>query len=66
MAQYRDEPLGFVSPATIRRELVILSHHLSVARKVWGLAGLGNPVQSIRLPSGGEFPGIAVRRGEIS
>ncbi|KGA94270.1 hypothetical protein LptCag_1033 [Leptospirillum ferriphilum] len=37
-----------------------------MARKVWGLAGLGNPVQSIRLPSGGEFPGIAVRRGEIS
>jgi hypothetical protein len=52
IAEYRDERLGSVSPATVRRELVILSHLFTVASKEWGMSGLGNPVQSIRLPSG--------------
>ena len=52
IAEYRDERLGSVSPATVRRELVILSHLFTVASKEWGMTGLGNPVQSIRLPSG--------------
>ena len=52
IAEYRNERLETISPATVRRELVILSHLFTVASKEWGMAGLGNPVQSIRLPSG--------------
>lgn len=52
IAEYRDERLESVSPATVRRELVILSHLFTVVSKEWGMSGLGNPVQSIRLPSG--------------
>ena len=52
IAEYRDERLATVSPATVRRELVILSHLFTVASKEWGMSGLGNPVQAIRLPSG--------------
>ena len=53
IAQYRDERLqNGLSEATIRRELVVLSHVFEVARKEWGMEGLMNPVKAIRLPSG--------------
>ena len=52
IAEYRDERSQSVSEATVRRELTILSHLFEVARKEWGMEGLANPVQSIRLPSG--------------
>ena len=52
IAEYRDERSQSVSEATVRRELTILSHLFEVARKEWGMEGLMNPVQSIRLPSG--------------
>ena len=52
IAEYRDERAKSVSEATVRRELTILSHLFEVARKEWGMEGLLNPVQSIRLPSG--------------
>ena len=52
IAEYRDERAQLVSGATVRRELTILSHLFDVARKEWGMEGLVNPVQSIRLPSG--------------
>ena len=52
IAEYRDERLESVTPATVRRELVIISHLFTVLSKEWGMSGLGSPVQSIRLPSG--------------
>ncbi len=52
IAEYRDERSQSVTDATIRRELTILSHLFEVVRKEWGMEGLLNPVQSIRLPPG--------------
>ncbi len=59
IAQYRDERLQIgLSEATIRRELVVLSHVFELARKEWGMEGLMNPVKAIRLP-----PGRGIVRG---
>lgn len=49
IASYRDERLKKVSPATVKRDLVILSHLFEVVRKEWGIHVL-NPVRDIRLP----------------
>ena len=52
MASYRDERLksGY-STNSIRLELAIISHLFEIARKEWGMEGIGNPVKSIRLPT---------------
>ena len=52
IAEFRDERLGEVSEATVRRELVILSNLFEIVRKEWGMGGIQNPVRSINLPSG--------------
>ncbi len=52
IAKYRDDRLKNVSEATLRREFTILSHVFKIAIKEWGMAGLANPVEAIRLPSG--------------
>ncbi len=52
IARYRDERLKKVSSATVKRDLVILSHLFEVARKEWGIH-TGNPVRDIRLPANG-------------
>jgi integrase len=49
IARYRDERLKKVSPATVKRDLVIVSHLFEVARKEWGLPVL-NPVRDIKTP----------------
>ena len=49
MARYRDERLKKVVPATVKRDLVILSHLFEVARKEWGLY-VQNPVRDIKVP----------------
>jgi len=49
IARYRDARLKKVSPATVKRELVIISHLLEVARKEWGIQ-VTNPVRDIKLP----------------
>ena len=51
IAVYRDYRLKEVSPATLRRELTILSSVFKYAIKEWGMGGLVNPVEAIRLPS---------------
>lgn len=38
--------------STIRLELSIISHLFVIARKEWNMAGLINPIQDIRMPSG--------------
>jgi len=49
IARYRDARLKKVSPATVKRELVIISHLFEVARKEWGIH-VTNPVRDIKLP----------------
>jgi len=50
VAKYRDEKLNTVSPATVRRERVILRSILNVAIKDWGVCLPSNPVSQITIP----------------
>lgn len=50
IARYRDDRLKQVSTASAKRELVILSHAISVAIKDWGYNLPNNPCQQIRKP----------------
>ena len=66
IAVYRDYRLKEVSPATLRRELTILSSVFKYAIKEWGMGGLVNPVESIRLPSArGEIRDRRLLPGEL-
>jgi integrase len=49
-AKLRDERLQDVSPATVRRDLILLSHVFSVAQREWSL-NIANPIEAIRKPS---------------
>lgn len=51
LAAWRDSRLQTVKPGTVVRELALISHVFTVARKEWGMAGLSNPVEDIRKPS---------------
>ncbi|WP_244161073.1 site-specific integrase [Pseudomonas anguilliseptica] len=52
MASYRDERLAEgLAPATVRRELALISHVFTIARKEWRMESLNNPVELIRQPS---------------
>jgi integrase len=50
IAKYRDHRLKEVSPASLKRELVILSRVLTLASRDWGVALPQNPVKMITLP----------------
>jgi integrase len=50
VAKYRDLRLKEVSPASLKRELKILSRVLTLASKDWGIAVPQNPVTMITLP----------------
>ena len=53
MATYRDAELkAGKSTATVRLNLALISHLYTVASKDWGIEGLKNPCQSIRMPKG--------------
>lgn len=49
LAEWRDERLKSVSPATVRRDLDIISAAINIARKDWGIH-MENPVLSMRRP----------------
>lgn len=51
VASYRDERLKEVGPATVVRELTILSHALDLAQKEWGIYLPRNPVKLVRRPA---------------
>ena len=54
IAEWRDERLAAGrAPTMVRNNLVIISHLYTVARTDWGMTGLSNPVQDIRLPKPG-------------
>lgn len=50
IAKWRDDRLTTVSPATVRRELVVLGHVFTIARKDWGMESLVNPVEGTTRP----------------
>ena len=52
MAQYRDERLVDVVPATVVRDFAMLSAVINHSRREWGIA-ITNPVALIRKPSAG-------------
>ena len=49
LAKIRDAWAHEVAPATVRNRFALLSHLLTVARREWGMAALGNPTQDVRL-----------------
>lgn len=52
MARYRDVRLEEgLAPSTVRRELALISHVFTIARKEWRMESLSNPVELIRQPS---------------
>lgn len=52
MASYRDTRLEEgLAPSTVRRELALISHVFTIARKEWRMESLSNPVELIRQPS---------------
>lgn len=52
MANYRDTRLGEgLAHSTVRRELALISHVFTIARKEWRMESLSNPVELIRQPS---------------
>ena len=50
VASYRDIRLQEVSPASLKRELTILSRVLTIASRDWGISIPQNPVKMISLP----------------
>ena len=53
VCKYRDARLKVVSPASLKRELVILSSVLNTAIKEWGINLQNNPVSLVSLPKVG-------------
>jgi hypothetical protein len=51
LATYRDMRLLSVKPGTVRRELSLLHHALSIAQREWGVGLLRNPVELVSLPA---------------
>ena len=51
LAKWRDARLETARPSTVVRELALISHIFTVARKDWGMEGLLNPAMEIRKPS---------------
>jgi integrase len=48
-AKWRDARLKSVSPATLHRDLSIISHLFTICNKEWGIS-VANPLQNIRKP----------------
>jgi integrase len=51
LSSYRDERLLEVAPATVVRELNLLSHAIDTARRDWGIHLVQNPCKLVRRPS---------------
>ena len=52
LAALRLKRIQEVSPATVRKELYLISAIFETARREWGFGNLKNPVGDIRIPSG--------------
>lgn len=64
LATYRDRRLEVAKPATVHRELALVSHVLDVARRDWGIVMAANPVCQIRKPSPGAARDRRIGPGE--
>lgn len=65
LAAYRDQQReAGKSDATIRLNLMILSHLFETARKEWGMEGLPNPCRSITMPTGSKQRDRRLEDGE--
>jgi integrase len=50
LATYRDDRLQAVKPASVIRELALISHVFNIARREWQMENLSNPVELVRKP----------------
>ena len=64
LCKYRDIRLKVVSPASLKRELVILSSVLNTAIKEWGINLQQNPVAMVSLPKIGSGRDRRLEQGE--
>jgi integrase len=64
LCKYRDTRLGTVSPASLKRELVILSSVINTAIKEWGINLQSNPVSMVSLPKVGRGRDRRLEAGE--
>jgi integrase len=64
IAKYRDIRLKVVTPASLKRELKILSRILTIASKDWGIALPQNPVGMISLPKADKVRTRRLEAGE--
>jgi integrase len=63
IARWRDERLRKVTPATVKRDLVLLGHVFELACKESGIY-VNNPVRDIKLPPGGRPRDRRLQLGE--
>tara|TARA_B100000315_G_scaffold227595_1_gene235678 strand:- start:70 stop:768 length:699 start_codon:yes stop_codon:yes gene_type:complete len=66
IASYRDDRLKEVSPASLKRELTILSRVLTIASRDWGISIPQNPVSMISLPKADKARTRRLEAGEES
>ncbi|MDP6399216.1 MAG: site-specific integrase [Arenicellales bacterium] len=64
VCKYRDTRLKVVSPASLKRELTILSSVLNIAFKEWGIGIPQNPVSMVSLPKIARGRDRRLERGE--
>jgi integrase len=64
VAKYRDIRLKTISPASLKRELTILSRVLTVASSDWGISVPDNPVKMITLPKADKARARRLEAGE--
>jgi integrase len=64
VCKYRDTRLKAVSPASLKRELVILRSVLNIAIKEWGINLQSNPVSMVSLPKIGNGRDRRLESGE--
>ena len=64
VCKYRDIRLKVVSPASLKRELVVLSSVLNTAIKEWGINLQNNPVSMVSLPKVGNGRDRRLETGE--
>jgi len=64
-AQFRDERLSQVSSSSVRRELVILGHCLSLAINEWGIPLKENPILKVNIPRESQPRERRVSNGEL-
>lgn len=50
LAPHPQKPAQTIGPATVKHEMMLLSHLFTIAEGEWGIEGLSNPVLKVRKP----------------